>query len=157
MFSHILIWRPLYISKTLDFFKIKVFWVNATFGQKSGVCSSVRLDTNIFIWTCVLNCQTLKTLFSPNSNNPNDFFKKKLGSIHFFLLHLWAKYELIWSNITAQTLSLGANLLVKAQNIPQNSKCSLFFWPKVAFTQDTLILKRTKGFEMRSVCHIYIC
>ena len=29
-----------------------------------GVCSSVRLDTDIFIRTSVLNCQTLKTLFS---------------------------------------------------------------------------------------------
>ena len=28
-----------------------------------GVCSFVRLDTNIFIGTSVLNCQTLKTLF----------------------------------------------------------------------------------------------
>ena len=29
----------------------------------SGVCSSVRLDTDIFIGTSVLNCQTIKTLF----------------------------------------------------------------------------------------------
>ena len=43
-------------------------------------------------------------------------FSRKLGSIHFFLLYLWEKYELIWSDITAQTVSLGANLLVKAQN-----------------------------------------
>ena len=28
-----------------------------------GVCSSVRLDTKIFIGTSVLNCQSLKTLF----------------------------------------------------------------------------------------------
>ena len=28
-----------------------------------GVCSSIILDTNIFIGTSVLNCQTLKTLF----------------------------------------------------------------------------------------------
>ena len=33
---------------------------------RQGVCSSVRLDTNIFIGTSVLNCQILKTLFSPN-------------------------------------------------------------------------------------------
>jgi hypothetical protein len=30
---------------------------------KQGVCSSVRLDTDIFIGTSVLNCQTLKSLF----------------------------------------------------------------------------------------------
>ena len=29
-----------------------------------GVCSSVRLDTNILIGTSVLNCQSLKSLFS---------------------------------------------------------------------------------------------
>ena len=29
-----------------------------------GVCISVRLDTNIFIGTSVLKCQTLKTYFS---------------------------------------------------------------------------------------------
>ena len=59
-----------------------------------GVYSSVRLDTNIFIGTSVINCQTLKTLFSPNSSNQNYFFKK-IGLYTFFLLYLWAKYELI--------------------------------------------------------------
>ena len=41
-----------------------------------GVCISIRLDTNILIGTSVLNCLTLKTLFSPNSSNQNDFLKK---------------------------------------------------------------------------------
>ena len=60
---------------------------------------------------------TLKTLSSPNSSNQNDFFKK-IGWYTFFLHYLWAKYELIWSDITAQTVTLGANLLVMAQTIP---------------------------------------
>ena len=42
------------------------------------ICNSVRLDTNMFIGTSVLNCQTLKTLFSPNSSNQNDFFQENL-------------------------------------------------------------------------------
>ena len=82
-----------------------------------GVCSSVRLDTDIFIGTSVLNCQTLKALFLQILFIKMNF-PKKLGSIHFFLLYLWAQYELIWSDTTAQTVSLGANLLVKAQTIP---------------------------------------
>ena len=90
-----------------------------------GVCSSGGLDTDIFIGTCLLNCQTLKTLFSPNSSNQSDFFKK-IGWYTFFLLYLWAKYELIGSDITAQTVSLGANLHVKAQTIPQNAHLELF-------------------------------
>ena len=122
-----------------------------------GVCSSVRLDTDIFIGNSVLNRQTLKTLFL-QILVIKMIFKRKLGSIHYFLLYLWAKYQLIWSDITAQTVSLGANLLVRAQTIPQNAKCLLFFFlSKVSLTQDTLILKRTKIFEMRSVRHIEIC
>ena len=35
---------------------------------------------------------------------------------------MWAKYEPIWTDITSQTVNLGAKLLVKAQNIPQNAK-----------------------------------
>ena len=76
-----------------------------------------------------------KNTFSPDSSNQNDFFKK-IGWYTFFLLYMWAKYELIWSNITAQTLTLGANLLVMAQTIPQNPQRAFFFKPKVAFTQD---------------------
>ena len=34
-----------------------------------------------------------KNTFSPNSSNQNDFFKK-IGRYTFFLLYLWAKYEL---------------------------------------------------------------
>ena len=49
---------------------------------------------------------------------------------------MWAKYELIWSDITAQTVTLGANLLVMAQTIPQNAHRAFFFLPKVAFTKD---------------------
>ena len=104
-----------------------------------GVCSSVRLDTNILIGTSGLNCQTLKTPFSPNSSNQKDFFEK-IGWYTFFLLYLWAKYELIWSDITAQTVTLGANLLVKAKTIPQNAKRMFFFKPKVLFTKDINII-----------------
>ena len=46
-----------------------------------------------------------------------------------------AKYELMWSYITAQTVNLGANLLVMAQTIPLNAH-RVFFLPKVAFTKD---------------------
>ena len=76
---------------------------------------------------CELNCQTLKTLFFlPDSSNQNTFFKK-IKWYTFFLLYLWAKYELIWSDITSQTVTLGANLLVMAQTIPQNAHRMFFF------------------------------
>ena len=122
-----------------------------------GVCSSVRLDTNIFIGTSVLNCRNLKTLFSPNSSNQNNFFKK-IGWLTFFFFYLWAKYELMWSDITAQTVSLGANLLVKAKTIPQNAPCMFFsFLPKVAFTKDIYILNMANGFEIWHFLNIDIC
>ena len=60
-------------------------------------------------------------MFSPNFSNQNDFFKK-IGWCTVFLLNLWAKYEHILSDITAQTVTLGANLLVMAQTIPQNAQ-----------------------------------
>ena len=41
---------------------------------------------------------------------------------------MWAKYEPIWTDCTAQKVTLGANLLVKAQTIPQNAKRALFFF-----------------------------
>ena len=53
---------------------------------------------------------------------------------------MWAKYKLIWSDITAQTVTLGANLLVMAQTIPQNAYRVFFFKRKVSFTKDILIL-----------------
>ena len=76
-----------------------------------------------------------KNTFSPDSRNQNDFFKK-IEWYTFFLLYLWAKYELIWSYITAQTAALVANLLVMAQTIPQNAHRVGFFLPKVPLTQD---------------------
>ena len=76
-----------------------------------------------------------KNTFSPDSRNQNDFFKK-IEWCTFFLLYLWAKYELIWSYITAQTVTLVANLLVMAQTIPQNADCAFFSLPKDAFTKD---------------------
>ena len=42
----------------------------------------------MLIGTSVLNYQTLKTLFSPNSRNKNYFFKKIWGYT-FFLLYMW--------------------------------------------------------------------
>ena len=71
-----------------------------------------------------------KNTFSPNSRNQNDFFKK-IGWYTFFLLYMWAKYEPIWSNITAQTMTLDANLLVMAQTIPQNPHRAFFFNQKL--------------------------
>ena len=44
---------------------------------------------------------------------------------------MWAKYELIWSDITAQTVTLGANLLVMAQTIPQNAHRVFFLDQKL--------------------------
>ena len=71
-----------------------------------------------------------KNTFSPDSSDQNDFFKKS-GWYTFFLLYMWAKYELIWSNITAQTVTLVANLLVMAQTIPQNAHHAFFFYQKL--------------------------
>ena len=107
------------------------------------------------IGTSVLNCQTLKTLFSPNSSNKKDFFEK-IGWYTFFLLYLWAKYELIWSDITAQTVTLGANLLFKAKTIPQNAKRMFFLKPKVAFTKDIYTLNMAKVSEIWFFCNIEI-
>ena len=46
-------------------------------------------------------------------------------------IYLWAKYELIWSDITAQTVTLSADLLVMAQTIHQNTKRVFFFKQKL--------------------------
>ena len=101
-----------------------------------GVCSSVRLDTNIFIGTSVLNCQTLKALFLQILVN-KIIFLRKLGGIHFFSSTCGQNMR-IYIQILLPTVSLGSNLLVKAQTIPQNAKCVLFFFflPKVVFTKD---------------------
>ena len=57
---------------------------------------------------------------------------------------MWAKYELIWSDITAQTVTLGANLLVMAETIPQNAHREFFFFlPKVAFTKNIWKIPKT--------------
>ena len=48
-----------------------------------GVCRTVRLDTNIFIGTSVLNCQTLIRLFLQILVIKR-IFLRKLGGIHFF-------------------------------------------------------------------------
>ena len=84
-----------------------------------------------------LHRQTLKTFFfSLNSRNQNDFFNE-IKLYAFFLLYLWAKYEHIWTGFTATKVILGANLLVKAQTLPQNARFALFFFlQKVAFTKD---------------------
>ena len=63
-----------------------------------------------------------KNMFTPNSSNKNNFFKNS-GWYTFFPLYLWSQYKPIWTKFTAQTATLGANLLVKAQTIPQNAKC----------------------------------
>ena len=56
---------------------------------------------------------------------------KKIEWYKFFLLYLWEKYELIWSDITAQTMTLGAKLLVMDQTIPQNAHRVFFFDQKL--------------------------
>ena len=99
-----------------------------------------------FLGTSVLNCQT-KNTFSPRSSNQNDFFKK-IEWYTFFLLYMWAKHEPLWSYIIAQVVSLGANLLVKAQTIPKNAKCVFFLKPKVPFSKDILILNMAKVSEI---------
>ena len=98
-----------------------------------------------------------KNTFSPNSSNQNDFINE-IGVSTILLLYLWAKYEGIWTNFTAESVILGANLLLKAQTIPQNAKCSLFFFsPKVLFNEDILILNMAKDFEICFFCNIEIC
>ena len=93
-----------------------------------------------------LNRQTLKRLFLLN------LVINKVGLYTFFLIYSWAKYEPIWTNFAAQAVTLGANLLVKAQTIPQNAKCA-FFQPKVAFTEEISILNMAKVFE---ICFFFI-
>ena len=78
-----------------------------------------------FIGTSVLNYQTVKTLFLQIIVIKMIFQENWV--VCFFLLYLWAKYEPIWLDIIGPTVSLGANLLVKAQTIHQNAKCVLFF------------------------------
>ena len=46
------------------------------------VCGSVRLDTDIFIGTSVLNCQTLKSVFL-QIQVIKMIFSRKFGGIHF--------------------------------------------------------------------------
>ena len=77
-----------------------------------------------------LESDSKSTFFLPNSSNQNVFLKK-IGWYTFFLLYMWAKYELIWSDITAQTVTLVANLLVTAQTIPQNAHRVVFFDQKL--------------------------
>ena len=62
----------------------------------------------------------------PKKNNQNDFFKK-IRWYTFFLLYLWAIYELIWLDITAQTVTLGAKIFKNIKSNPRNPKCAQFF------------------------------
>ena len=67
-----------------------------------GVCSSVRLDTDIFIGTSVFNCQTLKTPFL-HILVITTIFSRKLGGIHFF------------SSTCGQNMSLYGKILLPKQ------------------------------------------
>ena len=58
--------------------------------------------------------------------------------------------------MTAQTVTLGANMLLKAKSIPRNAKRVFFFKPKVAFTKDIYILNMAKVFELWLFCNIEI-
>ena len=77
----------------LTMLKVYFFW---------GVCSSVRLDTDIFIGTSVLICQTLKTLFL-QILVIKMIFSRKLGGIHFF------------SSTCGQNMSLYGQILLPKQ------------------------------------------
>ena len=79
-----------------------------------GVCSSVRLDTDIFIGTSMLNFQTLKSFFYPNSSDQNDF-ARKLGGVHFF------------SSICGPNMSLYSQILLPKQWL---SEPTCLLWPK---------------------------
>ena len=67
-----------------------------------GVCSSVRLDTNICIGTSMLNCLTLKTLFLQFLVIKTIFFNK-IGWLHFF------------SSTFGQNMSLYGRILLPKQ------------------------------------------
>ena len=69
------------------------------------------------------NCQNLKTLLLKILVIKNDFCQENCVVYIFSPLPV-AKYEPIWTDFTAQTVILGANLLVKAKTIPQNAKCA---------------------------------
>ena len=71
-----------------------------------------------------------------------------MGWYTCFLLYLWAKYELIWSDITAQTVTLGDNLIVMAQTIPQNGHCVFFFKQKLRLLKIFKILNMAKIFKI---------
>ena len=62
-----------------------------------------------------------KNSFTPKSSNQNNLFK------NFGCVYIWEKYEPIWTDLTAQTVILRANMIVQAHTIPINAKCSLFF------------------------------
>ena len=88
--------------------------------------------------------------FTPNSSNQN-YLSKKIWWFTFFSFYLWAKYESLWTDFTAQTVTLGAILLVKVQTIPQNAKCALFCLP------DIWILNMAMVFEIWLFCNFQIC
>ena len=54
-------------------------------------------------------------------------------------------------------MTLGANLLVIAQTIPQNGHREFFICVKVAFTKDIYILNMARVFEIWFFCNIEIC
>ena len=94
-----------------------------------------------------LNRQTLKTLFLLILVIKMNFFNK-VGLYKFFLLYLWAKYEPIWTDFIAQTVTLRANLLIKAQTIHPTPSAHFFLPPKVGFTKDIEILNMAMVFEI---------
>ena len=113
--------RAFFYDQKLRLLKIFIFWIWLRF-LRYGILQIWQLQ----IW----QLPDSKNTFSPISINQNDFVKK-IGWYTFFLLYLWAKYELIWSDIAAQTVTLGANLLVMAQTIPQNAHRAFFYDQKL--------------------------
>ena len=99
-----------------------------------GVCSSVRLDTDIFIGTSVLNCQTLKTLFL-HILVMKTIFSRKLGGIHFFYSTCGQNMSLYGKILLPKTVTLGANLLVVI------AKC---FITLINYSQDEHLIVRFK-------------
>ena len=100
-----------------------------------GVCSSVILDTNIFIGTSVLNCQTLKTLFL-QILLIKMIFSRKLGDIHFFSSTCEQNVSLYGHILLPKQCPLVPTCLLKPKPYLKMPIGWVFFKPKVVFAKD---------------------
>ena len=85
MFSHISIWRTLRISKTLvlKILKIKVSWVNATFGQKN----SEHLAFWGMVWALTIKLAPKDTVWAVISDHISSYFLEKI----ILITRIWRK------------------------------------------------------------------